>query len=222
MKWILTLLAFAHIATNLSAQEAISKKMRFKNGVYTSFDDFHQNKPLYKLGQVKYFDYNLDKEKNILFLDNLAIEELPYSDIKSLENIWGICVKGIPYIKVIPEVQSSKNEVYFVQFYVLGSISYFYYQTFVNKTVMMAIYNPITGTKVAEKPIVNKEKVLVKKILNFQTGQIKTFNKENVKNWIANDSKLTESIDKLNDDEIEEKLFKTLLIYNDRNPVYLE
>lgn len=221
-QWILTLLTLVCLSSFLSAQQTINKNTRFKNGVYTNFDEFQRNAPSYKLGQVKYFNYALDSEQNILFLDDLAIEELPYSDLKSLDNIWGITVKGVPYIKVVPEVQSSKNEVYFVQFYVLGSISYFYYKTFVNKTVMMAIYNPFTGMKVAEKPIVNKEKILVKKILNFQTGEIQPFTKENFKNWIANDPKLIESIDKLQKEELEEKLFKTLLIYNDRNPVSLE
>lgn len=222
MKWIFSLLSLVFFMATSSAQNAVNKNTRFKNGVYTNFDEFKQNNPTYKLGQLKYFDYALDSEQNILFLDDLAIEELPYTDLKSLDNIWGICVKGIPYIKVVPEVQSNKNEVYFVQFYVLGSISYFYYKTFVNKTVMMAIYNPFTGMKVAEKPIVNKEKVLVKKILNFKTGEIKPFDKENFKNWIANDAKLIQSIDKLKEEEAEEKLFKTLLIYNDRNPIYLE
>jgi hypothetical protein len=48
------------------------------------------------------------------------------------------------------------------------------------------------------------------------------FTKENFMNWIENDQQLWATVKDLSPEETQEKLFKCLLIYIDRNAVYLK
>ena len=85
----------------------------------------------------------------------------------------------------------------------------------------MDIYNPYTGEKVAEKAITNREPILVEQLMDFETGELYPYTTDVFKTQIQGDSDLKETVDAMSQTELKEKMFKTLLIYNDRNPVYL-
>jgi hypothetical protein len=214
MKYILlsvSLLLF--VATNSFAQ----KKPKFNDGVYASHTDLKKNNPSYELFKIPDFDYKLDSEKNILFLSNKSLQKLAESEIKSMDNIWGICIKGKPYMKIQPT--DNKEEVYFVRYYILGSICYLYYPVFQEKSVEMFVHNPYTGQKVGSKTITNKEKKFVKKLMRFDTGEVKPYNSDNFMAMIQDDPKLVETLKDLSQKDLEKKLFKSIKIYNDRNPI---
>ncbi len=84
----------------------------------------------------------------------------------------------------------------------------------------MSVYSPYTGNKVAQKTITNRERTLIKKIMLFETGEIKACNSENFKNWAKDDVRLMKTLNDMSEKEIESKLFKTIKIYNDRHPVF--
>ena len=83
----------------------------------------------------------------------------------------------------------------------------------------MAAYNPLTGRPFRTGKVLREKEILVERMLSFETGQLADFNLENFKTWIADDSTLLKSFLELTPAEQQEKLFKTLLIYDDRNLV---
>lgn len=202
----------------IQAQKKITKSFSFEDGVYASHQDFKRNRPSFPLYRIPSFGYNLDGEKNLLFLSQTAMDKLSESEIKSLDNIWGICVKGKPYMKVSP--QGKDGAVYFVRYHILGNICYLYYPSIQNKEVEMFVYHPLTGDKVGRKTVVNKERTLIKKLMRFETGELKEYTLENFKTWAKDDERLLKTINNLPDGEANEKLFKTIKIYNDRHPIF--
>lgn len=211
IKWSLLMLVLI-ISLPLLAQ----KKNKFEDGVYTSYQDLKANKPSFPLYRIPDFDYKLDSEQNLLFLSDKSINQLSNTEIKSLDSIWGLCIKGISYIKVSPEGSSA---TYFVRFHILGSISYFYYPIIEDKEVEMYVYNPYLGAKVGRKTIVNKERKVIQKIMLFETGLIKASTIDNFKDWVKDDERLMNTLKDMTLEEQNEKLFKMIQIYNDRHPL---
>lgn len=201
------------------AQVKFNNKYAFRNGFYTSFNDLKKDVPSHKLKTIPNLRYETDNEHNVLILTEASIEVLEKSPIQSLDNIWGICIRDKPYVKIQPKKE--EEEVFFVKLHVLGKLSFLYYRTFQDVEVVMNIYNPYTGEKVAEKSVMNREPVLVEQIMDFETGRLYAYTSDSFKKQIKDDQELTETVNNMKAEELKEKLFKTLLIYNDRNPVYL-
>ena len=155
-----------------------------------------------------------------MFLSENSIAKLSESEIKSLDNIWGLCIKGKPYMKISPKEKD--KAIYFVNYHVLGRVCYLYYPSIEDKEVEMMIYNPYSGNRVGGRKIVNRERVLVKKIMLFETGEIQDCNVENFKKWIEDDERLTKTLNDMTEEEVKNKLFKTIKIYNDRHPIFEE
>lgn len=63
--------------------------------------------------------------------------------------------------------------------------------------------------------------IKVEKMLHFQTGETADFTVGNFRKWILDDPRLIQSINELTPNEAQEKLFKCLLIYDDRNEVFV-
>lgn len=201
------------------AQTPLNNKYEFRNGFYTSLDDLKKDAPSHKLKVIPDLRYETDSEHNILILTEASIKALENTSIGSIDKLWGICVKDEPYIKVRPK--ADEEDVFFVKLHVLGKLSFFYYRTFKDVEVVMDIYNPYTGKKIAEKAITNREPILVEQLMDFDTGELHPYTTESFKTRIQADSDLKETVDAMSKTELKEKMFKTLLIYNDRNPVYL-
>lgn len=89
------------------------------------------------------------------------------------------------------------------------------------KKVQVAAYNPLTGRPFRVGTVEREEEIIVEKIMRFETGEVAEFTFENVLAWIQDDPLLVETILELPDEEKQEKLFKCLLIYDDRNEVFL-
>lgn len=221
MQYITKLIFFALIFWVLpsQAQKKINKNFRFQDGVYSSHIDFRKDSPKFKLFEIIDFDYKLDGDKNILFLSDKTIQKLSKSNIKSIKEVWGICIKGIPYMKINPT--DNKNEVYFVRYHILGRLCYLYYPIFEEQSVEFFVYNPYSGQKMGRKTIVNKEKKLVEKLMHFETGEIKNFDSKNLISLIKDDPSLIEVLVDLSENEKDKKLFKAIKIYNDRNPIII-
>lgn len=217
--WIL-LCCCTWLLVPAQAQKKIKKGYHFVDGVYSNHADFKTNKPSFPLYRIPSFDYKLDGDRNLLFLSEKTMAGLSDSEIKSLDNVWGLCIKGKPYMKVNPK--GKEGAVYFVNYHVLGRICYLYYPSIEDKEVEMSIYHPYSGNRVGGRKIINKERVLVKKIMLFETGELQNYTVENFKSWAKDDERLMKTLVDMSDDELENKLFKTIKIYNDRHPIFEE
>lgn len=218
MKKIIPFLCFL-IALHLQGQDSIlvTKNFRFTDGIYLTVSELQSNSPafLWEDLDVRYFtnpQTSLTQVESILLKKNNQPIEVA--------NIWGICMDGIPYIR-IPRHEIHKELPTFAALKLRGKICYFTYPDWRMKKVQVAAYNPLTGRPFRVGTVEREEEIIVEKILHFETGEVAEFTFENVLAWIQDDPLLVETILELPDEEKQEKLFKCLLIYDDRNEVFL-
>ena len=121
----------------------------------------------------------------------------------------------------ITQYRNDTEATAFAGLRVRGKISFFSYEQELERDVEIKAYNPLTKKPFRQGKVSRKERVLVEKMLHFENGLIEDFNYVNFLLWIEDDPKLKESVFDLSPSEIKEKLFKCLLIYDDRNLVYV-
>lgn len=201
------------VPVSLLAQMPIGNNYPFKSGIYTSFSEFCSDSPVFD-SLFALVQYDLNAEENILILKP---ESQLLLDSLSQKQLWGLSLNNVTYIKTDDK---QDGRPFFVKLHVVGKLSYYYYKAFREKEVIMYVHNPYTGERIGKKTVTNRDLVFVQKLLHFQTGENIDFNFDNFKSWTADDKGLQKSLSEMSSEERESKLFKTLLIYNDRNPVY--
>ena len=121
--------------------EVITKNFHFTDGVYLSFEEFQTNDPSVQMEDVYIHSFTnpqtfLTQVDSIYHLD--AKKEL------DPEQIWAICMDGVPFIK-IPKEEVHKELPSFAAIKLRGKICYFTYPDYRTKKVPVAAYNPLTG-----------------------------------------------------------------------------
>jgi hypothetical protein len=204
----------------LSAQEdslLLTKNFNFHDGVYMTFEDFQRNKPTYKWDELR-SNLVANPKTFLAQVEFLKIKEL--DSLINLEHVWGISIGGLPYIRL--EKGAVKKELTsFAALRVRGKICYFEYEDFEVVQIPMPVYNPVTGRPFRVATVERKINVYYEKILDFETGRIEFLTVDNLKSWVEEDTQLTKALQSLGDDA-DEKLFKCILIYDDRHKVYIQ
>jgi len=199
----------------------LSKNFKFHDGIYLSFKDFQNNKPSYTWDEVDAGIYsnpqNFMSQMHFLKLKNTDDENGESEEI-DLDGIWGISLDGIPYIRLHKNILKKETTV-FAGMRLRGKICFFQFEQYVMKKIPISAYNPVTGEPFLTSNVERKVKVMHQYMLDFQTGATAVFSKDNFKNWIEDDRRLYNTVDELTKDEVQQKLFKCLLIYVDRNLV---
>lgn len=220
---ILILITFAGFPAEISAQAdslILTKNYRFNDGIYMSFEAFQSNTPDYQWSDLK---------ANLVTNPQTFITQVQYIFIKNeaesipldLGKVWGISLAGIPYLR-LDKNGSENNTTSFAGLQLRGKICYFSFDDLRRVKIPIHAYNPYNGRPFRSAVIEREKQIRIEKILNFETGEIADFNVKNLKNWIQDDKRLFETINSLNAEEAEEKLFKCLLIYVDRNVVRIK
>ncbi len=206
------LFIFQGFSLNAQEQEVMTKNYLFEDGIYLSFEDFKNNKPVYKWSEVS---VNLFQNPLTFTAKSEKIFYIVAAD-KNLENVWGFSIDGVPYINL-----NLENEVLerFAGMRVRGKICYFTYDEEQPKTAAISAYNPLTKAPFRTAEVSVTETVRNEMMLRLEDGMIEYFKVENFKHWIKDDVQLMASLTNLKEEEVSEKLFKCLLIYNDRNEV---
>jgi hypothetical protein len=214
-------LLFCCFTVLASAQDSlqITNNFEFNNGVYLTINDLQKNQPNYNWQEVK-ASAHINREKNIVRFEYLNIVDSLENVLKTLTttDFWGICVDGVPYIRV---VDTMLNEVQFIGLRTRGRICYFEYDSYEMRSVPMTIYDPKTQRPVWVQNVINKEPIAKQKMMDFSTGSVADLDLNIFKDWIKNDQQLTNTINDLSEKEANRKLYKMMLIYNDRNPYLL-
>ncbi len=215
MKYLIPI--FCCFTFTLFGQDSVQlvNSFEFNDGVYLTINDLQQNKPNYTWAEIN-ASAHINRDKEVIRLEYLNVKDS--SKVGLQEAVWGICVEGVPYIRMI---DTMKGQTIFTALRVRGKLCYFYYDSYEMREVPMTIYDPNTGRPIWQQNVENKEPVVVEKMLNFETGNISDMEVPTFKNWIQDDKQLTNTINDLSAAEAREKLYKMLLIYNDRNPYYL-
>ncbi len=194
----------------------LTKNFKFKDGIYVNFTDFQQNKPSYTWEEVN---------ARLATSDEGFVAQVEYikkdQQIIDLQQIWGICLGGIPYIR-LPKGEITDAATVFAGLRVRGKICYFKYKDEAIDTVEVKAYNPLNGRPYRQAKVPVERTVQQERMLHFQTGEVADFNIQNLLIWIQDDRQLWNTVRDLSLEEADEKLFRCLLIYVDRNEVYLK
>ncbi len=203
----------------LSAQNgpALNNYHRFRDGLYTTLADFQKDVPRWHFGQIAPVEYWINADSNELHL----AYKIPVADQHPqplLDSLWGVSLFGIPYVRVARD--ESRTKVIFARLHVVGKLCYLYYEGVELQTFDMKVYHPITGDVLSSHPVQNRVRVVKQMFLRAESGELSDFTPENFARLIADDPQLLRTLESLSAPEAREKLFKMLLIYNDRHPFY--
>ena len=207
------------LGTAQSDSVFVGKNFKFNDGVYVHFESFKNNQPDFTWEEVRANLYNNPQT----YLAQVASIEILEGENKMLnvDSVWGICLAGMPYIR-LPKEDIQKPNTNFAAIRLRGKICYFAFDDYETKSVTMKAYNPLNGQPFREGEVVTRQKVKQERMLRFEDGEIEKLTHENVLKWIAEDKELVKSVERLKEEEALGKLFKVLLIYDDRNPVYIK
>lgn len=215
---ILTLFILVLQSFTIWCQDSVlvTRNFAFENGIYFSLESLKNNQPDLKWDTVSstYFTNPttlLAEVKELRFKENEKL--LP------LVNVYAVSIKGVPYIN---SGKSSDSEM--AKFYGLkirGALGYFSFEERKLEKVKIQAYNPINGQPFRTGYIQKEKTNKVEKILEWKSGKVIDFNQTNLIYQVKDDIPLLNSIKDLEDWEVEEKLFKCLLIYNDRHSIYV-
>lgn len=217
--WLITLI-LPFYALGLSAQTdsvLVTKNFKFNDGVYRSFADWRHNRPNWAWDSL---DVVSATNPNTFLTQ---VEYIRFSDGRSLplDSIWGLVINGIPYVR-LPKGSVDKPLTSFAGMRVRGKIAYYNYEVTEEEMVEIRAYNPVTGVPFRKGKVKRETKALREFMIHFERGETVVFNRENLMAWIADDARLAEAVAALPEEDLEEKLFKALLIYVDRYPVYTQ
>ncbi len=216
--YLLYIIFFCQIANHLVAQvdsTLLTKNFKFRDGVYVTFQDFQRNRPSYQW-EALHASLATTEEGFVAQVASIKFNGKPLD----LQQIWGICMGGIPYIR-LPQGEVTDAATVFVGLRVRGKICYFKYKTNTTEMVEVRAYNPLNGRPYRQGLVPVQRTVLREYMLNWQTADIEPFTTDIFLQWIEDDPQLWRTVKDLSIEEADEKLFRCLLIYVDRNPVYL-
>ncbi len=183
-----------------------------------SLMELQKNTPKHSMDQVR-ANMFINPQTYLAKVERLTVE-IESVGILNLDEVFGIVVEGIPYIQLEKD-SISKDLVQFNGMKVRGEICYFEYEKEHQKKIKITAYNPLTGTPFRTGYVTRKEQIPQKKMMHFGSGEVEDFNRGNFLEWITDDAILSRAVRELTEDEVEGKLFKALLIYDDRKKWYI-
>ncbi len=210
------------VAGNLSAQEGqetqevVTKNYKFNDGVYYSFSDFQKNSPVLQWDEMQGNVFS-NPEAFTVKAEILKIKSMESGEENLLDSIWGFAIGGIPYIKI--EQAKELPLTLFAGMRVRGKLCYFTYEVREEKEIVFSAYNPVTYQPFRSSTEKRNMKIKKEKILLFETGKVMDYTYENMAMLLQDDPTILRALNQIEDWEFEEKMFKCLLIYNDRHDV---
>lgn len=223
IKYYLHLCVFVFSLTTTFAQGdtiLLTKNFKFSDGIYLSFDAFQRNQPDLKWEQVRAQVFS-NPQTFLTQIEAIQLKDSTQYKSLTINDIYGVSLDGIPYLQLRAGATNSQLPT-FAGLQVRGKLCYFEYEKTEETDVKIQAYNPLNGKPFRTGFVKRTIPVLYPKILNFNTGVIVPFDRENLLAQIEEDRQLSKTIEQLTAQEVEEKLFKCLLIYDDRNPAFIK
>ncbi len=211
-------LFFLSVGVSVAQRDSLllTKNFKFTDGVYVNYADFQKNQPTYRWQDVN---------ANLATSEEGFVAQVEYirhdREDLDLEQIWGICLGGIPYIR-LPRGEVTDAATVFAGLRVRGKISYFRYKDEETEFYEVKAYNPLNGRPYRQAKVPVEKTVEREFMLDWESGKMEVFSVENLLDWIADDRQLWESFRELSPREAADRKFRVLLIYDDRNLVYLK
>jgi hypothetical protein len=204
-------------AQTIEAQ-AITKNFKFQNGVYKTLEEWQRNRPTWVWDSLD-AGVLTNPQTFLTQVEHLTVLKTGKTIVP--DSIWGVVLDGIPYLR-LPKQSVQKPLTAFAGMQLRGKICYFSYETVQTVRVPITAYNPLNGLPFISKIIENERIVIHEKIFLFETGAVQDLTPDNFKSWVTDDKDLITAVSALKGDALNERLFKCLLIYDDRHPIYVK
>lgn len=219
MKALLILLVV--LPCQIWAQDSIllTKNFQFKDGIYMDFESFQLNEPTFGWEEVQASIFT-NPQTLLTQVSTITLPDGKNDLALDPQQIYAISIEGIPSIQVQKE-EIKKDLATFAALKVRGKICYFGFPTTQKKQIAMQAYNPKNGRPFRSSTIEREEEVFIEKMLHFETGEVKPFKVQPFLEWIKEDEELVKSVVDLPVGEQQDKLFKCLLIFDDRNAFFI-
>lgn len=195
----------------------VNKDFRFTDGLYHNIDQLQANQPAYEIGRLD-GRLVLQEEAYLLKIEHLYPLGHPTQRF-DLTGFPIIVLKGIPYIRARQD--EGRQFTVYAGLRVRGRLCYYAYEEPGLDTMLMKAYNPLTGKPFRQKEVVRETSQLQEYLLDLHTGEVLQYNLDNLLTAMANDEALCNTLSTLPIQEAENRMQKALLIYDDRNPIYL-
>jgi len=218
----ISLCLFFCFETTLLAQTKLDslpldKDFQFTNGLYTDVAELRTNRPKVLLETLG---------GSLVFMENsvlLKIEELhpkgyPNSTY-DLNTIEVIVYQGLPFFRI--DQDSTRGFTVYAGLRVRGRLSYFSYEQSYTDSVLISAYNPATGKPFRQQKMARDQVTQMRKVVNLATGERCDFELDNMYHLLADDPSLIKTLRAMPLEEARQKIERFLLIYDDRNPLYL-
>ncbi len=207
---------------------------RFNDGIFVDFEQVKENNPIPKSKILTSADYNdrdfFDKvleNDEIYYYDGIGIrQEINVSDI------WVYSRNGILYVQVqvnfnrktfvgrlchfVADVQTDDRRYYNSPY---GGYYDPYYSPYSYSSFYNPYYSPYYGMPYRPSNISKNE--LVQYIIEFETGRVIEYDKENVEILLTKDPELYQEYMGLSKKKKKQMLFFYIRKFNERNPIYL-
>lgn len=196
---------------------AFNKDFLFTDGIYKNLEQLKTNKPVVQLaflgGSLVY-----QESEYLLKVEKLHPQGHPEKSYE-LEDYPIISYKGRPFFKIGKD--SIRNFYTYAGLRLRGMLSYYAYEQTYIDSVLIQAYNPATGVPFRSQMMSTEQSTSIRKVVNMETGELFDFDLENMPLILAADTQLLKTFEAMNKQEALEKMERFLLIYDDRNPLFL-
>lgn len=230
---ISTLTAVYTYGQDSSDKVKYSPDFKFRDGIYTNFEQVKANSPIPKAKLLTSADYN-DREfftrvfaaDKIYFYDEMGIRQ----EIKK-DDIWGFARNGVVYVMI----QGNFNRITF-----FGNICHFvadvttyesrnsyyspygYYDPYSYSPYnYYGGYSPYGSPYSSYRPYGTSRNELKQYIIDFETGKIFDFTIDNVELLLMKDPAVYDEYVQLPRKKKKELMFVYVRKFNEKNPLYL-
>ncbi len=210
------LIFFGHLGLYGQDSLLLNRNFSFEDGLYLSFEQFQSNQPAYSLQEVEII-YTVNPQTLLAQVASLRLRSQQTIDFNQ---IWGICIKGRPFIQ-IDRREVGKELASFAGLSIIGRLCFFSYQKPIVVPVEIKAYNPLTGQPFRSGTI-NRENILNNPLLlDFQSGEMQPFSKSNLLKWVNKDPQVARLVRSLEETD-GETLLRALVAFNDRNLIFIK
>lgn len=210
---VVLFLFFTVICLSQNDSLFLNNNTQFRDGIYLNYEAFKNNQPDFTWEEVG-GNIFINQQNHTAKIEGLYLKKDSVKVI--LPAIWGFSRFGVPFrqIELVDGYQR------FSTIKVRGRLCYYSYVRPVEKTVEIVAYNPKNRMPFRKGQVNNREEEVVEQFFEYETGTLYDFNLIVFLAYISDkDKSLWKTLNNLSKEEARAKLYKCLLIYNDRHPV---
>ncbi len=215
MRRILIILLFFIAYKQCLYGQILNGDFRFEDGFYKSHASLLKNSPDIFPDTSRYEVISSGSTGNLF----AALIGDGVISLDHFDTILYVVEKGRVYVNAAEDLKGLHR---YVLLSVQGKVALFErdYEELVN--VPIQAYNPLNGQPFRKGVVEKKVRNTIPFLLLFETGQIMPFTYRNFLGMISDDDDLVEQVLAIDPNDRSGKLYKCLLIYNDRNSFVIE